>query len=56
MQLSGMAINYDEVAWRTAGDGSFSDTTALDAIYTAGPQDIADGAVVLSLIAKGTIG
>ncbi len=56
LQLSGIALNYDEVAWRTSGDGSFSDTTSLDAIYTPGTQDIADGSVVLSLVAKGTEG
>jgi len=56
LQLSGIAENFDEVAWRTAGDGSFSDTTALDAIYSAGTQDIANGSVELTLVAKGTSG
>jgi hypothetical protein len=56
LQLSGNALNYDEVAWRTSGDGSFSDTTVLNAIYTAGADDIANGSVVLTLVAKGTDG
>ena len=56
LQLDGMATNYNEVAWRTSGDGSFSDTTVLNAIYSAGPQDIVDGSVVLTLLAKGTEG
>lgn len=56
LQLSGMAMNFDVVAWRTAGDGTFSDTTALDAIYTPGAQDIADGTVMLTLVAKGIEG
>lgn len=56
LQLSGMASNYDELAWRTSGDGSFSDTTVLDAIYTPGSGDITAGNVTLTLVAKGTEG
>ena len=56
LQLSGMATNYDDIAWSTAGDGTFSDTTVLNPIYTAGTQDIANGSVVLSLKAVATDG
>jgi len=56
LQLSGMATSADEVAWRTAGDGTFSDTTMLDAIYTPGSLDLTNGSVVLTLLAIGTEG
>ncbi len=56
LQLDGMATNYDEIAWQTAGDGSFSDTTVLNAIYTPGSGDISAGSVELTLVAKGTTG
>lgn len=56
LQLNGSAISYDEVAWRTSGDGTFSDTTALDAIYTAGSGDVSNGSVNLTLIAIGLTG
>ena len=56
LQLSGMAYSYDEVAWRTAGDGTFSDTTVLNAIYTAGSGDISNGSVELTLVAIGNTG
>ncbi|RLD75910.1 MAG: hypothetical protein DRJ15_16280, partial [Bacteroidetes bacterium] len=56
LQLNGSAISYDEVAWRTSGDGTFSDTTALDAIYTAGSGDVSNGSVDLTLIAIGLTG
>jgi len=56
LQLDGMATNYDLLVWRTAGDGSFSDTTVLNAIYTPGSGDIANGSVVLTLVAKGITG
>ena len=36
-------------AWSTAGDGSFDDVTRLDATYAAGPGDIANGSVTLTL-------
>jgi len=56
LQLSGTALSYDEIAWRTSGDGTFSDTTMLDAIYTPGSGDIANGSVDLTLVAKGLTG
>ncbi|NQT76805.1 MAG: T9SS type A sorting domain-containing protein [Bacteroidetes bacterium] len=56
LQLSGMATNYDELMWTTAGDGTFSDPAVLDAIYTPGTQDIANASVILTLSAIGTEG
>jgi hypothetical protein len=56
LQLSGIAANHDVVAWRTAGDGTFSDTTALNAIYTPGSGDLSNGSVELTLVAKGITG
>lgn len=35
--------------WTTAGDGVFSDTADLNAIYTPGPNDISSGSVILTL-------
>src|SRR5690606_13091893 len=35
--------------WSTAGDGSFNNIAALNAIYTPGPGDIAAGTVTLTL-------
>lgn len=56
LQLAGAATNYTEVAWRTSGDGMFSDTTVLDPVYTPGTQDVANGNVVLTLLARATEG
>ncbi|MGB4849172.1 MAG: hypothetical protein WBP41_14710, partial [Saprospiraceae bacterium] len=38
-----------DVLWSTGGDGTFSDPTNINTIYTPGPQDILDGSVVLTL-------
>ncbi|HEU4902988.1 MAG TPA: T9SS type A sorting domain-containing protein [Flavisolibacter sp.] len=35
--------------WSSAGDGKFDDATKLNAVYTPGAQDIANGSVVLTL-------
>jgi len=50
--LNGSAENYTSVVWRTNGDGTFSDSTILDAVYTPGKADKAADSVVLTLIAK----
>ncbi|MFK5854529.1 MAG: S8 family serine peptidase, partial [Bacteroidota bacterium] len=52
VQLAGQAENQESVIWSSRGDGSFNDPSLLDAIYTLGEGDIADGEVKLSLIAK----
>ena len=41
-----------EYFWTTMGDGSFTDSTLLDPIYTPGPEDIISEAVTLVLTAK----
>ncbi|MBL0743824.1 gliding motility-associated C-terminal domain-containing protein [Chryseolinea lacunae] len=40
--------------WTTAGDGTFSDATDENAIYTPGTADIAAGSVILTATATGT--
>jgi len=40
-----------EYFWITLGDGSFADSTMLDAIYTPGPEDIINQGVTLVLTA-----
>ena len=42
--------------WTTDGDGSFSNTAALETNYTPGEQDIANGMVTLSLKAPSPYG
>ncbi len=49
-QAEGM--NYESVAWTTDGDGSFTDTTALETIYEPGIFDIANEGVKLTLMAQ----
>jgi hypothetical protein len=41
-----------EYFWTTPGDGTFTDSTMLEAIYTPGPENITNGEVVLVLTAK----
>ena len=50
-QLNGFAANQTSLTWTTAGDGTFDDATSLNAIYTPGTQDIANGGVTLTLTA-----
>lgn len=38
--LSGSANNYTGVYWETYGDGTFSNDTILNPVYTPGPNDI----------------
>jgi len=49
--LSGSATDHDGISWSTAGDGAFNDTEVLDATYTPGSGDIANGFVELTLMA-----
>jgi len=51
--LLGMAeaVNAAALQWSTSGDGTFSDTTALNPVYTPGTADIANGDVELCLTA-----
>lgn len=48
-QLLGFAANQTSIEWTTAGDGTFSDATILEPVYTPGTQDIANGSVTLTL-------
>ncbi|HNS47737.1 MAG TPA: hypothetical protein PKH94_10895, partial [Bacteroidales bacterium] len=41
----------DSTFWTTGGDGTFNDPTLLDATYTPGQEDLANGAVNLFLTA-----
>lgn len=50
-QVSGIANNYDEVIWTTAGDGSFDDPNLLSTTYSPGQSDINTGHVELLLTA-----
>ncbi len=50
--LQGSAENYSSVMWRTSGDGTFSDSTSLNAVYTPGKADITADSAVLTLQAN----
>ncbi len=50
-QLQGLADDSESVEWSTAGDGTFDDISLLNALYTPGINDIADGTVTLNLTA-----
>ncbi|NCA86600.1 MAG: T9SS type A sorting domain-containing protein, partial [Clostridia bacterium] len=56
VQLSATAANYASIIWSTNGDGSFNNTSALNAIYTPGTADIIYGSVGLCLTANGLMG
>jgi len=45
------AENYGSLEWTTSGDGSFDDPSRLDALYSAGPQDLLSGGAELCLTA-----
>jgi gliding motility-associated-like protein len=47
------ASNYMILVWSTSGDGTFDDNNLLNATYTPGSGDIANGVVTLSLMAYG---
>jgi hypothetical protein len=48
-QLNGAANNYTSLQWISSGDGSFSDATILNPVYTPGENDIIAGSVNLTL-------
>ncbi|MEI7595271.1 MAG: gliding motility-associated C-terminal domain-containing protein [Bacteroidota bacterium] len=45
------ASNYTTIKWTTSGTGYFDNETALRPIYTPSVADIADGSVILTIIA-----
>lgn len=51
-QLEGYVNNQTSMEWTTAGDGTFSDATIMNPIYTPGAQDIANGGVTLTITAS----
>jgi PKD repeat protein len=50
-QLTGSAENYSELLWISSGDGSFSNPSILNPVYTPGQQDKTNGEVTLSITA-----
>ncbi len=53
VQLAGSGSQYSSLLWTTAGNGSFSNPTVADAVYTPSATDIAQGSVLLTLTANG---
>jgi hypothetical protein len=51
IELVGQAIYADSTIWITDGDGVFNDPNLLNAVYTPGIQDIANGSLELTLYA-----
>jgi len=49
--LNGSANNYTSLLWETNGNGTFSDASILNPIYTPSAEDYTLGSVVLSLTA-----
>lgn len=47
------AASFASLQWTGSGDGSFTDDTVEDAVYTPGPGDIASGTVTLTLTVYG---
>lgn len=48
-QLQAQGTDYGIIQWSTSGDGTFSDASVLQPIYTPGPQDIANAGAELTL-------
>ncbi len=46
--ITGTPTNYSRVRWRTAGDGTFNDSTISTVIYTPGLNDRLNGSVILT--------
>jgi len=55
-QLHATVLNYDSLVWQTKGDGSYSNASLPDPIYSPGPADQLNGKVTLSLTAYGKYG
>ena len=51
--LSGTSTNNNGITWTTSGDGTFSDATIANPVYTPGVNDLANMTVVLTLTATG---
>ena len=51
--LNGIATNNSGLSWTSSGDGSFSNASISNPVYTPGPTDIATGSVSLTFTASG---
>ena len=51
-QLDGTGTNINTISWTTSGTGTFSSSTILNPIYSASPEDVTAGSVVLTLSAE----
>ena len=51
LQLNGVVTNATLTTWTTYGDGTFDNANLLTAFYTPGSADIANGSVILELVA-----
>lgn len=49
VSLAGTSFRSTGCSWGSSGDGSFDDPQVLNATYTPGPNDVANGAVTLVL-------
>lgn len=55
--LSGtMSGSATAIAWTTMGDGTFNDTTLVNAVYTPGANDITNGSVILIITSNDPVG
>lgn len=54
--LQSIIRNAAEINWQTTGDGTFSDVSSAQPVYTPGNQDLSLGSVVLSLVVTGIDG
>ena len=52
-QILGYASNFESIQWATSGDGTFSDATIANPLYTPGEQDLANGTATLTMTASG---
>lgn len=48
-EFNGSAENYESIEWSTFGDGTFSDITLLNPIYTPGIQDVSNAGTLIQL-------
>ncbi len=56
LQLHATVNSYDFLIWTTSGDGTFSNDTILNPVYTPGTNDISSGSFSLRLRATGANG
>ncbi len=55
-EVNAIVDEAGDISWTTSGDGSFDRPTDVNANYTPGEQDIANGSVVLTLTATSPYG